>query len=54
MPNTKNRKIQWDVARVALHNHEWRLALALLIWPSGWSHTRLETHELKGKETHKL
>jgi hypothetical protein len=38
----QSRKLVLDVARVALRNGEWRLALGLLVWPPGWSHTRLE------------
>lgn len=39
-----SRKVARDVARVAFRNGEWRLALAVLIWPSGWSHTKNEVN----------
>jgi hypothetical protein len=36
-----SRKIAWDVARVEFRNRRFRLALAVLIWPAGWSHTKV-------------
>lgn len=36
------RKLVRDIAWNELRNGRIRMALAVLIWPPGWAHTRLE------------
>jgi hypothetical protein len=38
----RGRKVARDVARIEFRKGNIRLALAILLWPPGWSHTRLE------------
>lgn len=46
-PTPTHRKLARDIAWVALRHGDLRLALAVLIWPPGWSHTRLEKHDAR-------
>jgi len=42
LSDRQRRKIKRDVAWRTFLSGDTRLALALLLWPAGWSHTRLD------------
>jgi hypothetical protein len=43
--SSQGKRIQRDAAWSAFLNHEYRLALGLLVWPLGWTHTRMRRVE---------
>lgn len=32
----RSRSVRWDVVKLALRQHKWRLALTVAVMPEGW------------------